>query len=361
VQDLKAELLEKIVNPAAESGLARNYAARVAAFRASPRAASLRGSASAVLAEFSVAASPLSEMPAVQRSIALGITRHGRQYLLAVRVQRQALMNALLLKRIVETARGEVDVRLIGRIDKRISRIPASCPWYRGSVRPLLIGSSTAHFDVTAGTIGSFVRRHRRVFVLSNNHVLANEDRARSGDKILQPGPLDGGKVPQDAFGELGPWVRLNRKGGNRVDAALASVDGLENCDPGVLRQIVNGADRRLAGVAPGFPDIGTPVFKIGRTTGPTSGRVTAFEVDNIVANYDVAPMRFDDQIEIEGEGDKPFSDGGDSGALVVDSDMKALGLLFAGSETGGAAHLGLTYANRIQTVLTELKAELVC
>jgi cytoskeletal protein CcmA (bactofilin family) len=46
--------------------------------------------------------------------------------------------------------------------------------------------------------------------------------------------------------------------------------------------------------------------------------------------------LRFDNQIEIEGvvEG-KPFSDGGDSGALVIDRDVRAIGLLFAGGESG--------------------------
>lgn len=57
-------------------------------------------------------------------------------------------------------------------------------------------------------------------------------------------------------------------------------------------------------------------VAKLGRTTGLTRGRVTAFEMDNVVVEYDAGNLRFDGQVEIEGVGQKPFSDAGDSGSL---------------------------------------------
>ena len=44
-------------------------------------------------------------------------------------------------------------------------------------------------------------------------------------------------------------------------------------------------------------------VFKIGRTTGATGGRVTAFDLDNVIVNYDSGNLRFDGQLEIEGVG----------------------------------------------------------
>jgi hypothetical protein len=122
----------------------------------------------------------------------------------------------------------------------------------------------------------------------------------------------------------------------------------------------VNNADRKLAGVAGGPLDAGDFVYKVGRTTGSTRGRVTAFDVDNVVVAYDAGNLRFDNQIEIEGTGRTSFSDGGDSGSLIVDESMQAVALLFAGGDQGGSNGLGLTYANPIQRVLADLKATLL-
>jgi hypothetical protein len=38
--------------------------------------------------------------------------------------------------------------------------------------------------------------------------------------------------------------------------------------------------------------------------------------MDNVVVEYDAGNLRFDGQVEIEGVGQKPFSDAGDSGSL---------------------------------------------
>ncbi|WP_277207504.1 hypothetical protein [Isoptericola croceus] len=83
-------------------------------------------------------------------------------------------------------------------------------------------------------------------------------------------------------------------------------------------------------------------------------GRVTAIELDDVVVGYgeELGALSFDDQIEVESTGDGPFSRGGDSGSLVYRADDVALGLLFAGSETGGEGGSGLAYVNPIDTVL---------
>ena len=63
-------------------------------------------------------------------------------------------------------------------------------------------------------------------------------------------------------------------------------------------------------------------VFKVGRTTGQTKGRIRAFDVDNVRVEYDLGVLRFDNQIEIEGAGNAAFSDSGDSGSLIVDEGV---------------------------------------
>ncbi len=346
--ELKQHLLASVVTP---------FVADVGRVRAAGARAVASGGAGGC---FGIQARPIEAVPFVHRSVAIGVAPKAREYRVAVRVQRQGLLDSPLVDRIRTEARGEVDLRVVGRIDKRVITRPlAAAPWYRQQQRPLLLGGSIGHVGVTAGTIGAFVTTRGTTCVLSNNHVLANEDHGRRGDAIVQPGAFDGGQDPRDRVGSLSRWVRFKPAAANRVDAALARLDAGVSCDPTRLRALVRGADRTLAGLGPEFVDQGVDVFKIGRTTGARKGRVTAFDLDNVVVGFDVGNLRFDGQIEIEGAGRRAFSDGGDSGALIVDADMQAVALLFAGSETGGSNGRGLTYANPIHEVLEALDASL--
>lgn len=285
-------------------------------------------------------------------SLALGVApaASGKGFKLAVRVQKRALQDSREVELIKKQAKGEVDVRYVGRIGKR------AVPWHQQRQRPLIIGCSIGHVLVTAGTLGCFVkpRTGSGLFVLSNNHVLANENRGKAGDAIVQQGTLDGGTEPDDVVATLGDFVRLKKRGVNLVDGALGQLaDGIAS-DTTKLRGI-----GKLAGLGDAFLDDGTEVAKLGRTTGLTRGRVTAFEMDNVVVGFDMGNVRFDNQVEIEGADDEPFSDGGDSGSLIVGRDKRGVALLFAGSDQGGANGQGLTYANPLRAVLDALKVDL--
>lgn len=349
---LKLQLLRDQVEPFSAMA-SRLRTSGASAVTAAAREAS--GEESATV--FGIGARPFDTLPRLHRSIAVGITRHRGEYRLAVRVQRPSLLQSALVDRVTRLAKGEVDVRIIGRLDKRAKTPPV--PWYQGNVRPLSIGASVGHVAVTAGTIGAFVQRGGKPYILSNNHVLANEDLGSAGDWVLQRATFDGGKQPAERVARLRYWVKLKPAGRNLVDAALAAVETGIPHDASRLRALIGGKDRTLAGVGPDFVDEGETVYKIGRTTGPTKGRVTAFDLDNVVVNYDVGNLRFDNQIEIEGAGNHAFSDGGDSGSLIVNAEMQAIALLFAGGEVGGANGLGLTYANPIHRVLADVKATL--
>lgn len=286
------------------------------------------------------------------RSIAIGIANSGQQHLLAIRVQRRMLLDHPIIDRIRKEAKGEVDVRYVGRISKL--ETPASLQKRR---RPLVIGCSIGHFKITAGTLGCFVksRANQATLMLSNNHVLANENDAKAGDAILQPGRVDGGTKPDDVVAKLLKFVRLKPTQTNFVDCAVAApITGIK------FNSKKLGGFGSLKGLGPAFLDEGTAVRKVGRTTGETTGRVTAFELDNVVVGYGIGNLRFDDQIEIEGAGDHSFSDGGDSGSLIVTGDNLGVALLFAGGDSGGANGMGLTYANPLKTVLDALKVDLV-
>lgn len=218
--------------------------------------------------------------------------------------------------------------------------------------RPLRPGLSVAQRAVTAGTIGGFVllEADDRRYVLSNNHVLADSDRAAPGSAVLQPGSADGGTAA-DAVGELAAAVPLQLATPNVVDAALALLaDDVE-----VDATYPVGAITTTAPV-----DDDMVVEKVGRTTGLTRGVVTAIELDGVAVAYPGGVVTFDDQVEVTGAAGA-FSAGGDSGSLVYDPARRAaVGLLFAGSERGGPAGSGLTFCNPVEAVLASLGARLL-
>lgn len=304
------------------------------------------------------------------RSVGVGIAPHGTQFRLALRVQHASVVHDALVQTLIEQASGEVDLRVTGLIRKqplrgRVQRLrKRSAPqWFRSNVRPPLIGASIAHHQVTAGTIGAFVARDGQILVLSNNHVLADENRGARGDVVLQRAARDGGVPGRDDMATLDRWIDLTAATTNFVDAATGTLADARGLDATLLRGIVGGMDKRLSGTAVAAPAPGGAeyrVFKLGRTTGATSGRVTAFDVDNVVVGYDLGNATFGNCIEIESTTATAFSLEGDSGSLIVNEDMMAVGLLFAGGGTGGSNGQGLTYANPIQRVLDDLQVKLI-
>jgi hypothetical protein len=309
------------------------------------------------------AASPSSAVP----SYALGVSagRKKNDYRLAVRIQHRTLMGSELVTAIRDAARGEADVRYIGRVTagakKKAKKLAAAKPWYRSRQRPLSIGASCGYLRVDlimAGTLGCFVRRKSGgpAMILSNNHVLADEGRYPKGGPIVQPGALDGGRLASDRVAELTSFVKFRKVPKvNYVDAAVAAIDAGVDGEPSKLRGVGT-----LLGPAPAPLDIREDVHKVGRTTGARQGRVTAIELDGVSVEYDTGVFVFDNQIEIEGAGNRSFSDAGDSGSLVVDAELRGAALLFAGSEQGGSNDRGLTYANPLRAVLSRMRLELL-
>jgi hypothetical protein len=142
-------------------------------------------------------------------------------------------------------------------------------------------------------------------------------------------------------------FVPISARRRNLVDCAAAElIEGMRYV-PGWYPRI---------GVLQGYCDIEYAterVRKVGRTTGYTEGRITATELDNVVVDMDSFLARFDDQVEVKGTSG-PFSQGGDSGSLIIDDDDYGVGLLFAGSTSPA-----LTFANQLTNVLDLLKVDL--
>jgi hypothetical protein len=282
------------------------------------------------------------------RGIALGAIKVEKDYCLAVRQQETGPLIAAMTDEIRRKAKGEVDVRYVGKLVAFGSQTKPA--FYRATRRPLRIGASIS--DVQA----QFRKPPHWLGMLTNNHVIAGENGNAKGSPVVQQGTLDKGKLPAHHVGELWKVIRLRVAGANAIDAAVGAIYEDVPYDEATI-----GTLGKLEGIADAAAlPARAAVHKVGRTTGQTKGRITAFDVDNVVVEYDIGDLRFDNQIEIEGAGSKAFSDSGDSGSLIVDGRRRAVGLLFAGGDEGGSNGKGLTYANPIRTVLDALRVDLI-
>jgi hypothetical protein len=257
------------------------------------------------------------------------------------------------------------DVVQTGRIRALQSRV--------GRHRPAPGGVSIGHRDITAGTLGCLAKKEGGLFILSNNHVLANSNDARRGDPILQPGPVDGGQLPADHIADLEDFVAIRfRQPEPPSDCATARaviaslnaicrmIDSKTRYQSVTLQVDDNFVDAAIA--RPLSPDdltdqileiggiegvsaaeLGTPLTKSGRTTGLTDGEVLQTDVTVDVDYGGGRTARFVDQL-LAGA----MSQGGDSGSAVLDDENRLVGLLFAGSDN-------TTIVNRINHVFSAL------
>jgi len=239
--------------------------------------------------------------------------------------------------------------------------------------RPAPGGVSIGHVDITAGTLGCLVTRNGQLFILSNNHVLANSNAAEKGDPIIQPGRYDGGTIEDQIatledfvpinFGTSPPtcpiaagmesflnWVARLLGSSHRV-MAFQEVPDRNLVDAAIARPLSDDlVERRILeiGVPKGSREatLGTNVKKSGRTTGFTTGRITQIDVTVQVSYGEGKTATFEDQLMAGA-----MSKGGDSGSAVLDQEDYVIGLLFAGSDT-------TTIINPIQFVLEALRVE---
>jgi hypothetical protein len=186
----------------------------------------------------------------------------------------------------------------------------------RRRIRPIIGGTSVGHLGVTAGTIGGiFKDRNNQVVILSNNHVLANTNNAKIGDTIIQPGRADRGKT-SDKVAVLKKFVTL--KNGVNQDSAIAKVTTKYAATINKIGKVKGFASAKM----------NQKVRKSGRTTSHTSGKVIGlngtFNVDYGGVSYSIRNCIVTTFM----------SKGGDSGSLLMDYSQKAVGLLFAGSNT---------------------------
>jgi hypothetical protein len=211
---------------------------------------------------------------------------------------------------------------------------------------PIKSGFSVAHVAETAGTVGAIVRKGGKSCVLSNSHVLARSGRAAIGDKVLYPGKLDGGAAPADLLGTLLEFVPFDTSGQfvNRVDAALAEIASSRLSE---INRVVHLAATPIKTIK---PERGMKVAKFGRTTGATTGEIRDVNFRFKIIYPGVGSVGYIDQVLCT-----RYTDGGDSGSIVVDTESgKVVGLHFCGAEGGSVfnpiqdvkAALGFSFLN---------------
>ena len=206
----------------------------------------------------------------------------------------------------------------------------------REQVRPVGPGLSIGHVDSTAGTSCCIVRDGNGVEHILGVHSIDLFGQAAEGDPVLQPGPADGGR-PTDV-----------------VARVVAPTQAISSSVPGAIARVEAGIDvyydvpeiGLIQGTArPGPGDI---VLKFGRTTGLTEGTVVGTGVAATLFIED-RPRLFQDLIQVRSGDGQAFSQGGDSGAPVLDRDGRLVGIVFAGDNAG------TTYVFPIEPVLESL------
>ncbi|MEP6960864.1 MAG: hypothetical protein ABI995_02240 [Acidobacteriota bacterium] len=192
---------------------------------------------------------------------------------------------------------------------------------------PIESGFSVGHVKITAGTVGAIVRKGTKLYILSNSHVLADSGRGKAGDAILYPGKFDGGKKATDVIAKLSAFGKFTKGGSlvNLIDAAIAEILPARAADVAVK---IPGTKAPLAMIAPKREMV---VTKRGRTTETSTGRIIDTDFRFVLTYPGVGEIGFTHQVLCE-----RYTDGGDSGSLVIDTKSKKIvGLHFAGAEGG--------------------------
>jgi hypothetical protein len=212
------------------------------------------------------------------------------------------------------------EVLVVGRNEDQAEAATRVAADPKVKTRPLVAGISIGS-DAGTGTLGYFVHCKGELCLMSSSHVLPDEN-----GHVIQPGGADGG-TGGDRVARIVKSIQNPDKG---VDAAAAKIDS------GVGHKLELNELGKVTGT--GTAKLDQKVLKSGRTSGVTDGTVKDL---NIAAKF--GTTWFQHQIAVT-----RFSEGGDSGSLVVTGDLKAIGLL----KGANSVH---SWVNPIGAVLEQL------
>ncbi|AEB76365.1 hypothetical protein [Clostridium botulinum] len=204
-------------------------------------------------------------------------------------------------------------------------------------IRPVQGGYCIGLSDYPSGTMGCLVKDKKSKYILSSNHVIAQNGKKKLGTPIIQPGEDFGGKVKTDKIAILSKFIKVGM-GNNYVDCAIAKTDN-------------DMISNNIAMVGPikgiSLPKVGERVQKVGSTTELTWGRIKAIGVTEAFKFMENIFVFFNQIITTK------MGAEGDSGSVLLDKDMKAIGLLMGGEDS-------YNIFNPITLVLNNLDVEIV-
>ena len=220
-------------------------------------------------------------------------------------------------------------------------------------MRPLKGGTQIGPVDrdifgticcIVKKTIRKGILKKPHYYILSNNHVLANNNEYPIGTFFMQPSRSDG-NVHTDMVAALTNFVRItfledDSESENLLDAAIAEIFNLKIISNEIYSQ------GRLKGTTD--PALLLNVKKVGAKTGLTSGHIITINSSVKISTKDARSAIFKDQI-ISDLKTSP----GDSGSAVITIDNKIVGMHMA---SGGD---GFSIANNINIALKKLDVEL--
>jgi len=216
------------------------------------------------------------------------------------------------------------------------------------------------------GTLGALVESQNGLtqYVLSNSHVIGRVNRAVRGELIVQPGLVDQSPIcmPRGAIGHavarFSKSIRIRFQASGKTNAADAAIARVVRGD--VSPDILDIGPINGTAVTDPSPLLNAPVQKRGRTSCLTAGTMTDVSTTVMVTyprlcNEGFGTAIFDNQIMVTSP--TAFIQPGDSGSLLLTTETcpRALGLLFAGNDTGTMA-----FANPIESVLSGLNVKIV-
>jgi hypothetical protein len=201
-------------------------------------------------------------------TVALGVRPRPTGYGLAVRVSSSDALELPSLAAVLDRWGAETDVRVVGPVRASTdARTPCPCR------RPLQPAAASGRWcraprwrtrtSPPARSVRFVTDADGRVLLLSNNHVLADTDRASVGDPVLSPGPADGGARARP--GRHAHGVRAPVPAGNLLDLAVAASTTRRSSAATPCRRVCCRASSRRCSTAWRSP-------RPGRTTGHTTG-----------------------------------------------------------------------------------------
>ena len=233
----------------------------------------------------------------------------------------------------------------------KIGKLIGKSSFNVGKIRPLEGGYDVSADTEKLGTLGCIVTNvingERQFYILSNNHILGDENRIPIGAPIYQPSVYYTSKLHKEEIGILSNFIPIKYGSiplflkTNYMDCAIARVTN-KNLVSNKITFI-----GEITGV--GTPVLGSIIKKIGATTSLTEGTITSSNSTLITTSSRGKLALYKKQFIAKAQ-----NSSGDSGSAVLNQNNEVVGLFFSGTDNDEF----MSFSN-INTILKKLKVDI--